>query len=43
MRSSVQTLEKHYLKNGGVGDEPEDEPDEQQQQKILNEINKNVD
>ncbi len=23
MRSSVPTLEKHYLKNGDVGDEPE--------------------
>ena len=41
MRSSVPTLEKHYLKNGGVGDEPEEEePDEQQQQQILKEINK---
>ena len=28
MRSSVSTLEKHYLRNGGIGDEPEDEPDE---------------
>ena len=42
MRSSVQTLEKHYLKNGGVGDEPEAEPEQQQQQLILNEINKNI-
>jgi hypothetical protein len=43
MRSSVPTLEKHYLKNGGVGDEPKVEaPDQQQQQQILNEINKNV-
>ncbi len=43
MRSSVPTLEKHYLKNGGVGDEPrEEEPDQQQQQQILNEINKNI-
>jgi hypothetical protein len=44
MRSSVPTLEKHYLKNGGVGDEPDEENPEQQQQQqqILNEINKNI-
>ncbi len=33
MRSSVSTLKKK-LKNGGVGDEPEDEPDEHQQKQI---------
>ena len=42
MRSSVPTLETYFLKIGGVDDEPEDEPDEQQQQIILNEINKKV-
>ena len=42
MRSSVGTLQNHYLKNDVslMDDEPEPEP--QQQQKILNEINKNV-
>jgi hypothetical protein len=42
MRSSVGTLQNHYLKNDVslMDDEPEPEP--QQQQKILTEINKNV-
>jgi hypothetical protein len=41
MRSSVGTLQNHYLKNDVslMDDEPEPEP--QQQQKILTEINKN--
>ena len=45
MRSSVPTLEKHYLKNGGVGDEPEPEgPTPEPQQTIIKEvIKKNVD
>ncbi len=42
MCSSVAKLEKHDLKNGGVGDEPENEPGERKQQKILHEINKNI-
>lgn len=40
MRSSVNTLQNHYLKND-VSLMDDEEPDPQQQQKILNEINKN--
>ena len=43
MRSSVGTLQNHYLKNDvSLMDDDEPEPEPQQQQKILTEINKNV-
>ena len=43
MRSSVGTLQNHYLKNDvSLMDDEEPGPEPQQQQKILTEINKNV-
>jgi len=41
MRSSVGTLQNHYLKND-VDLMQDAEPEPQQQQKILTEINKNI-
>jgi len=41
MRSSVGTLQNHYLKNDVSLMDDEPEPQQQQQQKILTEINKN--
>ncbi len=39
MRSSVSTLQNHYLKNDGVGDEPEpDGPTPEPEQTIQNEV-----
>jgi hypothetical protein len=39
MRSSVSTLQNHYLKNDGVGDEPEPEgPTPEPQQTIIKEV-----